>query len=210
MKKFLFIVLSTFTAFAGPNPGQDYTSQRLSFDDIRLACQNPAKFHNQVAPANIQISCQDVQYKWVADKDGALSMPTQRLMTSSVTSDKYTVDTSTSPLQSAQQVASCPRFKQITETVETVRAASCDELIAFTGNIADFCASSVNSLKAANPKSVTVADTGKYIDFCGGKDISPIQDPGLTPDQGQDQDQDQAVDQRRDRDRGGIFHWGKR
>ena len=28
----------------------------VSFDDMKSTCQNPAKFHNQVAPANIQLN----------------------------------------------------------------------------------------------------------------------------------------------------------
>lgn len=141
--------------------------QRLSFDDLRSACQNPAKFHNQIAPTNIQISCNDLQYKWVSDSEGALSMPTARYITTTLTSDKYAVDTTTAGRPSDAQTAACPRFKQVAETVESVRSVSCDELVAFNGTVADFCSNSVNALRAANFEAVRSQDTGRTINLCG-------------------------------------------
>ncbi len=61
----------------------------------------------------------------------------------------------------------CPQFKEVVEMVETVRALTCDELIAFTGSAADFCVSTIDSLKAANSGAVDSKPTGKTLSSCG-------------------------------------------
>ncbi len=38
-----------------------YEGKTLGFNDMKMACQSPAKFHNQMAPESIQISCHDVR-----------------------------------------------------------------------------------------------------------------------------------------------------
>ncbi|GIL18619.1 MAG: hypothetical protein BroJett040_23700 [Oligoflexia bacterium] len=187
------------TAYAGPK--QDQTQQKLGFEEIREACLNPAKYHNQVAPTDIQIACRDLQIKWVADSDGSMKMPNGRHMTGTIISDKYTSDAVTAVLVSADQVATCPRFKQVAETLESVYAVTCQELVSFTGSLMDFCAAKTNSLRAANPKAIKVEATGQVVDYCradvgqkspgdqnqdGKQDGRQDQDQG---DQGQDQDQ---------------------
>ena len=62
-------------------------STPVSFDEIRSACLNPSLFHNQIAPSNIQVSCTDVQTKWIADPAGSIAMANTRDVTSSVISD---------------------------------------------------------------------------------------------------------------------------
>jgi len=46
----------------------------LSFADLRDACLNPSKYHNQRSPSDIQISCKDSQLKWVLDSDLQMKM----------------------------------------------------------------------------------------------------------------------------------------
>ncbi len=84
MKTFAASLLSLLclasVSYAGQKAAKEDapTTPALSFDKLRVACQNPAKFHNQIAPANIQVTCKDIQEKWVADPDGNLQMPTER------------------------------------------------------------------------------------------------------------------------------------
>lgn len=138
----------------------------LDFDSLRAACLNPAKFHNQIAPKNIQVSCQDVQTKWVPDADGSVHMSGQRTVTVSVASDKYTADAFSGPVVVADKVVSCPQYKQITETVEVVHPTTCDELVAFCGSAVDFCVGNVNSMRASNPSAVTTQATGQVMSLC--------------------------------------------
>ena len=140
--------------------------QHISFEDLKSACLNPSSFHNQTAPANIQISCKDVQYKWISADAGTYSLPTSRDMTAMVSSDKYDVDSSTSPVVITPDSAACPRFKQIAETVDTVRAITCDQIVAFSGTGAQFCADSVNTMRSTNPDSIQKAETGQTFDLC--------------------------------------------
>jgi hypothetical protein len=154
--------------------------QSTSFADIKEACQNPAKFHNQMAPTDIQISCRDVQLKWVPDTDGAVSMQTGHTVTASVISDKYSVSPMTAQVASSAQTVGCGRFKQVSESIDTVRGVTCAEIIAFNGGAIDFCAAAAASLKQANGKAVQVEDTGHTVNLCeNAKEGTPVADQGM-------------------------------
>jgi hypothetical protein len=139
---------------------------KISFDDLRSACQNPSSFHNQNAPSNIQISCHNLSYKWVPATDGLISMAIPRDVTASVYSDKYVVGSVTAPVMSPSQDMACPRFKQVSETVETVVAVTCDEILAFKGDLTSFCTAALDNLTKSNPAAVILADTDRTIDTC--------------------------------------------
>ena len=156
------------SAFATNGQGNDPTVQGLSFEEIRISCQNPTRFHNQTAPSNIQVSCRDIQSKWIPDSDGTYSMLTARLVTSSVYSDKYSVSPQTAAVQTSPQVVACARFKEVSETVETIRSLSCDELVAFNGTSAEFCSAAVNSLRAVNVDAISSQPTGRITSLCAG------------------------------------------
>ncbi len=183
MKKILVLasILCTVTAFAARNDQgqapqqapqqkqqQQQGSKTIKFEDLRMACENPAQYHNQTAPTNIQIGCQDLQLKWVPDTEKSMAVKTSRQITVLAYSDKYNVDAVTSILESAPQSVSCPRFKQIAEKVESMRAVTCADLIAFKGGAADFCAETINNVKGSNPSAALVTDTGKVVDLCSG------------------------------------------
>lgn len=144
-------------------------TQTISFDDLKVACANPARFHNQVAPSNIQVSCSEMRTKWVADPQNSVALPTRRVMVTSVASNKYTVNPSSAELASDPQQAGCDQYKQVIETVESVQATSCEQVMAFQGNAEDFCATNIDSLRLANPESVKVQETGKKAGFCNVK-----------------------------------------
>lgn len=150
--------LSSLTALAA--------TQTITFEDMKAACQNPARFHNQIAPSNIQISCKDVQLKWVPDTGTGQSLDNSRQITTSLISDKYTTDSFTAAIQMDAQTVVCPSYKQISETVNTVRSVSCDDMIAFKGGATEFCTATVNSLRAANPEAVNVQATGLTLNLC--------------------------------------------
>lgn len=180
MKKLLVLVstLCVVNAFAArsdqqaPQQGQQQRQQQglrtIKFEELRLACENPAQYHNQTAPANIQIGCQDLSLKWVPDTDKSMSVKTSRQVTVLAYSDKYSVDAVTAILDSAPQAVNCPRFKQVAEKVESMRAVSCAELIAFKGSGAEFCSETINNVKGSNPAAAQVSDTGKVVDLCSG------------------------------------------
>lgn len=180
MKKLLivFTTLCVVNAFAARNDQSQQQGQQrqqqasglktIKFEELRMACENPAQYHNQTAPANIQIGCQDLSLKWVPETDKSMSVKTSRQVTVLAYSDKYSVDAMTAVLDSAPQAVSCPRFKQVAEKVESMRAVTCAELIAFKGNGAEFCAETINNVKGSNPAAAQVSDTGKVVDLCSG------------------------------------------
>lgn len=167
MKKTVFAIAPLlFALTVTADPG---TVQPVGFDDIKIACQNPSRFQNQVAPSSIQVTCHDVQYRWVPESDGALDLATSREITTSVVSDKYEVAPLSAMVPTASQTMACPQYKLVSEVVDSVRAVSCDELIAFNGTATDFCSESVNGTRAANANAIVITDTGKKLSLCADK-----------------------------------------
>ncbi len=154
-------------ADSGGASASDARLQVLSFADLRAACENPARFHNQIAPTNIQVTCRDMQYKWVPDENGSFQMPTARHVTVSVMSDKYKTKSITGPVGIETQLSSCARYKQVAELVETVRPTTCEELIAYQGTAIEFCTTAVNALRTDNVNAIQIRETGNTIDSCG-------------------------------------------
>jgi hypothetical protein len=144
-------------AFAGTNVG---------WQDLKAACENPSRFHNQVAPQNIEISCQDTQSRYFPTKSGTVDLDVSRVMTSSVISDKYSVSPKTDSIAMANEVAACPQFRKVEETLTLSRSISCDEILAYVGTSTDFCMGLASELRAANPDSVQVTEKDEYVSLC--------------------------------------------
>jgi len=169
--QFIFLsLLCCFTTANADSPEQNKSgTQNIQFEELKEACANPARYHNQVAPSNIQISCNEVKTKWVADPMAAASLPTKRIIVTSVISNKYSVSPTTVQLTSDPQAIECNQFKQVVESVESVHTASCETLQAFQGTAEEYCASNVDALRASNPEAIKVQETGKKISFCDAK-----------------------------------------
>ncbi|MEY4616483.1 MAG: hypothetical protein RJB66_1443 [Pseudomonadota bacterium] len=144
-------------------------SRILQFEELREACANPARFQNQVAPSNIQVSCTELKTKWVADPQSSVALPTRRVVVTSVSSNKYKVNPVTAELASEPQAAGCDQYKQVIETLETVQSTTCEQIMAHQGTADEFCAGHIESLKVANPQSVRQEETGKKAGFCNVK-----------------------------------------
>lgn len=155
------IIAFTAISFAGTEPVKPF-----GFDDVKVACQNPARFQNQVAPTNIQISCRDLQLKWVVSEESAFTLPTAHAVETSVMSDKYSMAPVVATLESEDQILACAQYKQVSEVVELVRPSSCEELIAFTGTAAEYCRAAVETLRASNPAAIVATDTGRTVSLC--------------------------------------------
>ncbi len=144
--------------------------QDISFDQFKDACKNPARFHNQIAPSNIQITCKDVQYKWTLNAPGQITLPNSRYVTTGMTSDKYNVKAKTDMVTTNDQVADCFRYKQIGEVLEVSRSITCDEIVAYPGTGAQYCKDVTDSLREDNPGAIQVVDTGHTLDYCTPKE----------------------------------------
>jgi len=154
----------------------------IGYSDLRDACTNPAKFQNQLAPSNLQISCEEHVSRWLPYNTKAMPLPRSRWIISSLTSDKYTVAPTTSGMPVDQQSGACPSFKETMEVTTFTKATSCDEILGWKGTEQEFCADIVDRARQANPKMVVVKDTGRVVEFCT---TNVQQNPGKG--EGQDQ-----------------------
>jgi hypothetical protein len=156
----LALALVSATAVAGGS------TQGLTFDEIRDACQNPSKFQNQLAPSNLQITCEEHVSRWLPYLSKEMQLPRSRYIVSSLTSDKYSVSPSQHAMDVDLQSAQCPSFKEVLEITSFTKATSCDELLGFKGDEQDFCADVCDKARQANPKMVQINDTGRVVEFC--------------------------------------------
>lgn len=166
----LAIIASTFLL----SVGVAQAGTQLGFDEIREGCMDPAKFQNQVAPKNLQVTCEDRSTKWLAVASSTVELNRSREIISSLTSDKYSVAPVNQILSVDSQRASCPRFKEVLETINFTKATTCEELIEFKGTETDFCQDILDRVRQSNPKSIEVTETGNVVDLCQAE--APIED----------------------------------
>ncbi len=167
----LFMTVLALSSVASAN-----TQNIGTFSAMRDACNSPAKYHNQIAPTNIQVSCKDVRTRWIPDTGTSHSLDNSRQISVQVNSDKYTSNAEIQGIASDAQLVSCPALKQVVETVETVRAATCEDMLRFEGTAAEFCAAVVTSMLEQNPDAVSVRETGRIFNMCpAASEASPAQ-----------------------------------
>jgi hypothetical protein len=152
--------LASATAFAGGGP------RGLSFDEIRDACSNPSKYQNQIAPQNLQITCEEHVSQWVPYQAKDMTLPRSRYIISSLTADKYQVLPRTHAMDVDMYTAQCPSFKEILQATSFSKATSCDELLSFKGGEQEFCAGILDKARQDNPKIVQINDSGRVVEFC--------------------------------------------
>lgn len=143
-----------------------FGGQRLSYEQVKEACRNPEKFHNQIKPGNMEITCSDMQTRWVAIGNDSFVLPRVRKVTMSMTSDKYEIPASARDMAAEPQGGECPRFKETIERVQATRATSCDEILDFEGTEIQYCAGILDDIRRSNPGSITIIDSGRTIHFC--------------------------------------------
>jgi hypothetical protein len=176
----LALAIVSTPAFAG---GQ---GQGLTWDQIKDACQNPAKFQNQLAPSNLQISCEEHLTRWLPYVSKEMQLPRSRYIVSSLTSDKYTVSPNQHAMDVDMQSAQCPSFKETLEISQFTKATTCDELLNWKGGQEDFCADVLDRARQANPKIVQINDTGRVVEFCSqGEEQGPNKGQGQGQGKGQ-------------------------
>lgn len=173
MKKIWLLVFMTFLFSVGVYADQNKeqvqktsNARQLNFADFKMSCTNPAQFQAQRPPQDIKIICKDLRYSWVNADAGQVRMPATRTVTSEVYSDKYHVAVDENRLASDDSVGACSRYKEVAQTLSTERAVTCDEILAFQGELHDYCASVTDQVLSANSGAVEIADTGRVIDTC--------------------------------------------
>lgn len=158
-----------------------FAGQKLSYDEVKQACQNPARFHNQIQPANMEISCSDVQTVWVPVANGNYTLPRARKVTVSMTSDKYEIPAFAKEVAIEQQGGPCPAFKEQFERITTTRATTCEEILAFQGTEVQFCTGVLDALRGSNKDAINVTDSGRVVSICNPAMNNPTPAPHPAP-----------------------------
>jgi hypothetical protein len=94
-------------------------------------------------------------------------MAASRMVTTAVSSNKFYVRAESDAIDTQASVGQCLRYKEIEESFTIEKSLSCADVLGIKGDIKDYCASSTELVKGANPKIVNVKDTGAVIDTCG-------------------------------------------
>jgi hypothetical protein len=175
MKALILVSLLTVSA------GNASAEQSLNFEQLRDACQNPAKYHSQVQPTDIKVDCSDRQLTWVPIVHDSVSLAASRVIAHAVSSDKYSVPSTKSPIDMPAIPASCPVLKQFEETLGVSQSLTCAQLLAFDGTATDLCAKMIDQIRGDNPTAIIRKSTGKIVHLC--------QSPG-TDDRGQREPED--------------------
>jgi hypothetical protein len=158
-----------------------HATQRLSYDQVKEACRNPGNFHNQIQPANMEITCSDVQTRWIPVSQGEYTLPRMRKVTMTMTSDKYDVPGSARDVATPQQGGECPRFKEVIEKIQTTRSTTCDEILGFNGTEIQYCTGVLDELRNSNPGAITIIDSGRNVNLCSPQLPTPPAPPAPAP-----------------------------
>ena len=147
----------------GPSSG---VSTSISWEDLKERCLHPEQFDVQKAPQNIKIQCADTTVEFVPTLAGQVSLASTRTVVSAVLTDKFHVLAGTAVVPVASKPGTCMKFKEVEKTLTVEKPLSCNELLGIKGELAEYCASQLDHVKAANPKVIQVRDTGKVLDTC--------------------------------------------
>lgn len=168
--KFAIVMTALLGSVAAFADGTPVASKPVNFEALKLACKDPGSQQRQVRPTNITVTCNDVQYKWVPGNTGSMNLPTGRSIVFALTSDKYTVSPNAADIRTADQVASCPRYNQVSETIGLTKGVTCEELNALpegtTGT--QYCQILIDDARNNNPDAIKTVVTGRSMDFCSG------------------------------------------
>jgi hypothetical protein len=152
-----------------------FAGQSLTFDQLKDACKNPAKYHSQIQPTGIKVECADRQLSWGPAAEDAFALPAERMIGFSISSDKYTVPMTRGPLVVPAMNSACPAFKQVEETIAVSESFTCDQLLAFEGTATELCTKLIDQMRTDNPAAIIRKDTGKEVHLCQS---APAEDRG--------------------------------
>jgi hypothetical protein len=164
MIKKIIVTIITLSSFAALPYGED-----LSFEKFKDSCTNYTKYGYQEPPTKITISCSNSEYNWEQTDDDEMQAETSRYLKASLISSKNKVSGKEHKIEVAPYDFACPTFKEVLKTLNLELKSSCTEILAFQGNLKDYCLNAVNDTINDNPEIVTVVDTGRVINSCSNR-----------------------------------------
>jgi len=161
----LALLLVSVSAFA---TGGKSRLDQVDWEELKDRCTNPVQGQRQIAPSNITLLCEDVKTLWrPVESENSMTLPTSRVVTSEVLSNKYEVKSSTQGLEGlAAYTPACPLFEEYRRVVAVEKVVSCDEVAAFEGTVTEFCLAHAAEVERANPDAAIEEATGRKFSPC--------------------------------------------
>lgn len=187
MLKFVAAVVAVGTiglaSSAMAENGQTAGQRQLTWDQLRVACANPAAFQSQRPPSAIRVTCEDSRLVWEVDQSEALAMDNSRHISTSLTSDKYNVARQGQSVSIGDTQAMCPRLKEVEITYAKSFSLSCQEIQGFKGSLGDYCVGALDQDLKSNANLGTRRETGRAYDLCANPELVTQQPPKAGPSQ---------------------------
>jgi hypothetical protein len=164
--------MACFAAGSFAHAGQDEgTIYPISWDEFKYRCSDAKdKPQNmQGKPLNIHVVCTNIEREFIPGEPGSIPLDASRLVVATVHSDKFSVAEMNKAYQPAagKGGGTCVRYKEVERTIQGQSNLSCDQILGMKGDINDYCATNLDSLKGASPKLITTHETGNVRDTCG-------------------------------------------
>jgi len=158
----------------GPNEGgaakgpetTPFPVAAVTFDELKLACVDPARFHVQLQPGNIRIACESRETAWVPDTTSSIPGDCTRTVTGELFSNKVVIGQQQYSYAVPPNDLSCPRFKEVIKTFRSEYGTTCEEILAYA-DLGQFCQERLSSDPNAIPELIVVEDSGRTLDTCG-------------------------------------------
>lgn len=157
--KFLVLFLSLLTLNAFGDDG---------IADLKSGCLNPSRWHNQIPPSEIKITCMDERIEWVRTTDGSGTFYNSRKMCTSAMINKPNIKAPKicEPCGWPDSPFKCEGFKETCSTVAMTYSVTCDQIISMK-DILMFCLNAIDKEVAIDQEILDVKDTGRTKKICG-------------------------------------------
>jgi len=170
-------------AMASGENGQSAGNRQLTWDQLRVACANPAAFQSQRPPSAIRVTCEDSRLVWEVDQSEAIEMDNKRHISTSLTSDKYSVARQGQAVSIDGTQAMCPRLREVEISYSKSFSLSCQEVQGFRGSLADYCVGALDQDLKTNKNLGSRRETGRAYDLCANPELVTQQPPKAQPSQ---------------------------
>lgn len=138
----------------------------LTYDDFKKSCLEENYLGQQRPPQKIKILCKNAMTSWQAIESGPLALEESRSINAELFSDKYHVSSADFQIATPEHVTTCPRFREVIQSVTLERALTCEQVKADDQDLKDLCLQVIDEEIAANSDLVEVKATGRTFSGC--------------------------------------------
>lgn len=136
--------------------------------DLKSGCTDPGRWHNQIPPTDIKITCKDERIEWVQTTDGSGTFHNSRKMCTTAITTKPNIKAPKvcTPCGWPDSPFKCTGFKETCSTVALTYSVTCEQILSMK-DILTFCLNAVDKEVALNETILDVKETGKVKMICG-------------------------------------------